>query len=99
MATPSSDKSSVLIITTVALAGQSSIRSAPTATGRLVRAVHFDAPEGPKDAAARIRLVEQLFRGRGPGQAQEVHLEGTGDVAGLRVFAYDSGAMDGIRSR
>lgn len=69
------------------------------AKGRAVKAVHFDTPEGQKSTAARARVVERVFGGRGAGVAQEVYLEDTGDVAGLAPFPFDSTAMNGIRSR
>lgn len=100
LATPSAKKSSVLILTSAAVARQPSLGSVPLASGAVVRAVHYDAPEGQKSAAARARVVRLVFGGRRAGPAvQEVHLEGSDDAAMLPPYVFNSGAMDGIRSR
>ncbi|CAM9840397.1 unnamed protein product, partial [Sphacelaria rigidula] len=100
--TPPLSTSSVLILTTAAVARQPSLGPIPkkVKTGVVIRAVHFDASEGPKAAAARARLVGRVFGDRQSGPAaQEVHLEGSGDAAVLPPFEFDRGAMDGVRSR
>ncbi|CAM9683583.1 unnamed protein product [Scytosiphon promiscuus] len=100
LASASTEKSSILMLTNSAVA-----RSPPAigpikfAQAALLRVVHFDQPEGEKNAAARGRVAAGFFRGRVAGTAEEVHLEGVGDAAGSAPFSFDSAAMGGIRSR
>lgn len=61
--------------------------------------MHFDQPEGNKNAAARERVAGGFSRGRSAETVQAVHLEGAGDTAGMVPFSFDSAAMGGIRSR
>ena len=99
LSAPSAEKSSVVLLTNAAITRSLSIGPVPPNKGMLVRAVHFDAAEGQKNEAARERISEGVFHGRGPGMAEEVHLEGGEDGSGLVPFAFEEGAMCGIRSR
>lgn len=87
------------MLTNAAVARSLAIGPVPTNKGTLVRVVHFDAPEGTKNAAARDRVAGGVSRGRDAATVEEVHLEGGGDAARLAPFAFESGAMGGIRSR
>lgn len=89
----------MLVLTNAAVAKSPVIGQVPNATAGSVKAVHFDAPEGPNNAAARARVVRGLFGGRCSGTAEEVHLEGSLGAAGVASFAFESGAMGGICSR
>eukprot|EP00752_Nemacystus_decipiens_P010224 g9110.t1 len=102
LAAPSADRSSVLILTNAALArSPPSVGPVKRALGAFLRVVHFDAPEGEKNAAARGRVAGSFSRGRGAETVEEVHLGGGGggETAGLAPFSFDSAAMGGIRSR
>ncbi|CBJ32117.1 conserved unknown protein [Ectocarpus siliculosus] len=100
LAATSSERSSVLVLTNLAISRTPpSIGSVKPGHGKLQRVVHFDAPEGKKDAAARARVAGGFFRGRGAGAAEEVYLRGGAEAVGLAPFSFDSGAMGGIRSR
>ncbi|CAM9443943.1 unnamed protein product [Ectocarpus sp. 6 AP-2014] len=100
LAATSSERSSVLVLTNSAISRTPpSIGSVKPGHGKLQRVVHFDAPEGKKDAAARARVAGGFFRGRAAGAAEEVYLRGGAEAAGLAPFSFDSGAMGGIRSR
>lgn len=97
LAVPSAERSSILILTNSAIS-----RSPPSIVPvqrAFLRIVHFDQPEGEKNAAARECLAACFSRGRSVGTVQEVHLNGAGDTAGLAPLLFDSAAMAGIRSR
>lgn len=101
LSAPSAEKSSILILTNAALArSPPSIGPVKSAQGTFLRVVHFDAPEGEKNAAARGRVAGSFSRRRGAETAvEEVHLGGGGDTVDLAPFSFDSAAMGGIRSR
>lgn len=99
LSAPSAERSSVLVLTNAAVARSPVIGQVPNAAANSVKAVHFDAPEGPKNAAARARVVKGLFGGRHSGMTEEVHLEGGMGAAGVAPFVFESGAMGGICSR
>lgn len=100
LSAPSAKRSSVLLLTNAAAARSPSVGPVPISNATFVRAVHFDAPEGCKNAVARERVVKGMLVGRGGAQAaEEVHLDGGGDASGLTPFAFESGAMGGICSR
>ncbi|CAM9849465.1 unnamed protein product [Ectocarpus sp. 4 AP-2014] len=100
LAATSSERSSVLVLTNSAISRTPpSIGSVKPGHGKFLRVVHFDAPEGIKNAAARARVAGGFFRGRGAGAAEELYLRGGAEVAGLAPFSFDSTAMGGIRSR
>lgn len=89
----------MLIATNAATARSLPIGPIPLLQAKLVRVVHFDAPEGNKNAAARRRIAAGVFGGRGPGTAEEVHLEVDRDAMRLTSFTFENGAMGGISSR
>ena len=89
----------MLILTNAAAAQSLPISSVPISQSKLVRIVHFDAPEGKRNAGARRRIATGLFCGRDAGTAEEVHLEEGGDVAGVTPFAFENVAMGVIFSR
>lgn len=89
----------MLLLTNAAMTRSLSIGPVPIDKGTLVRVVHFDTPEGQKNEAARDRISRGVFHGRGAGMVEEVHLEGGEDGSGLVPFAFEAGAMGGIRSR
>lgn len=95
----SAERSSVLVLTNTALARSLSIRPIPTSKATLVRVVHYDAPEGRKNAAARERIAKGVFGGQGAGKAEEVHIESGEDAMGLTPFVFESAAFGVIRSR
>lgn len=95
----SAERSSVVLLTNAAITQSLSIGPVPLDKGMLVRVVHFDAPEGQKNEAARERISEGVFHGRGAGMVEEVHLEGGEAGSGLVPFVFEDGAMSGIRSR
>lgn len=89
----------MLILTNAATARSLPIGPIPLSQAKLVRVVHFDVPEGNKNAAARRRIAAGVFGGRGPGTAEEVHLEADRDTMGLASFTFESGAMGVVSSR
>lgn len=100
LAATSAERSSILVLTNSAIArSPPSIGPVSPSQGTFLRIVHFDQPEGEKNAAARVRVAGGFSRGRSAGTVQEVHLEGGGDTADLAPFSFDSAAMAGIRSR
>ena len=100
LAASSAERSSVLILTNSVLArSPPSIGRVKSSQGSFLRVVHFDEPEGEKNAAARARVTSSLSHGREAEAVEEVFLEGGADTAGLTPFSFDSAAMGGIRSR
>ncbi|CAN0570684.1 unnamed protein product, partial [Ectocarpus sp. 12 AP-2014] len=62
LAATSSERSSVLVLTNSAISRTPpSIGSVKPGHGKLLRVVHFDAPEGKKNAAARARVAGGFF--------------------------------------
>eukprot|EP00903_Cladosiphon_okamuranus_P009531 g9080.t1 len=101
LAAPSAERSSVLVLTNAALArSPPSVGPVKPAHGPFLRIVHFDAPEGEKNAAARGRVAKSFSRGRGARTVEEVYLGGEGrDTVALAPFSFDGAGMGFIRSR